>query len=184
MTPGAQKTAKRSGLRCQSAFLTRSNTRTRSRRSPASSSYSLYYSFSRLRTGTTKQRGYLFPFLFSMRLPLPFWLSGGEERNVRTHRSVDSAGNLDQRTDARGLVTKYIYDALNRLTDLDHYESDGETLVDSMDYTYDAVGVQTCFLYDGLGSTTDLTDGSANVVDGYTYDVFGAIRSQSGSSDN
>ena len=27
-------------------------------------------------------------------------------------------------------------------------------------------------------------DGNGNVVDGYTYDVFGAIRSQSGSSDN
>ncbi len=27
-------------------------------------------------------------------------------------------------------------------------------------------------LYDGLGSTSELTDGSASVVDGYTYDVF------------
>ncbi len=39
--------------------------------------------------------------------------------------------------------------------------------------------MQTYFLYDGLGSTSDLTDGSANVVDGYTYDVFGALRSGS-----
>jgi hypothetical protein len=29
-----------------------------------------------------------------------------------------------------------------------------------------------------------LTDGDGDVVDGYTYDVFGAIRSQSGSSEN
>ncbi len=48
----------------------------------------------------------------------------------------------------------------------------------------DGSAVQTYFLYDGLGSVTDLTDGSGNSVDGYTYDAFGAIRSQSGSSDN
>ena len=38
--------------------------------------------------------------------------------------------------------------------------------------------------YDGLGSTTDLVDGSANVIGTYRYDVFGAIRSQTGSSPN
>jgi hypothetical protein len=39
-------------------------------------------------------------------------------------------------------------------------------------------------LYDGLGSVTDLTDENGDVVDAYTYDVFGAIRTQSGSSNN
>lgn len=34
------------------------------------------------------------------------------------------------------------------------------------------------------GSTTALTDGSGNSVASYGYDVFGALRSQSGSSDN
>lgn len=48
----------------------------------------------------------------------------------------------------------------------------------------DGQGDQTYFLYDGLGSTTDLTDDEGDVVDGYTYDVFGPIRSQSGSSEN
>ena len=48
----------------------------------------------------------------------------------------------------------------------------------------DAGGVQTYFLYDGLGSTADLTDGSGNAVGGYGYDVFGTIRSQTGSSPN
>ncbi len=33
-------------------------------------------------------------------------------------------------------------------------------------------------------TTADLTDDQGDVVDDYTYDVFGAIRSQSGSSDN
>ncbi len=48
----------------------------------------------------------------------------------------------------------------------------------------DGGGAQTYFLYDGLGSTTDLTDGGGNVIADYTYDVFGAIRSQTGGSVN
>ena len=44
--------------------------------------------------------------------------------------------------------------------------------------------MQTYHLYDGLGSVTDLTDDEGDVLDGYTYDVFGALRSQSGSSAN
>jgi RHS repeat-associated protein len=38
-------------------------------------------------------------------------------------------------------------------------------------------------LYDGLTSTTDLTDSSGGVTTTYGYDVFGATRSQSGTSD-
>ncbi len=48
----------------------------------------------------------------------------------------------------------------------------------------DSVGVQTYFLYDGLGSTSDLTNGSGSTIATYTYDVFGAIRSQTGGSAN
>jgi len=48
----------------------------------------------------------------------------------------------------------------------------------------DGAGVQTYFLYDGLGSTTGLTDGSGNNPVSYSYDAFGAIRTQSGSSPN
>ena len=44
--------------------------------------------------------------------------------------------------------------------------------------------MQTYYLYDGLGSTTDLIDGSGTSIDSYGYDVFGAIRTQSGSSSN
>jgi RHS repeat-associated protein len=39
-------------------------------------------------------------------------------------------------------------------------------------------------LTDGLGSTINLCDASGNVLVTYAYDVFGAIRSQSASSDN
>ena len=48
----------------------------------------------------------------------------------------------------------------------------------------DSSGVETYFAYDGLGSTADLTDDTAAVTDTYSYDVFGAVRSQTGSSDN
>ena len=39
-------------------------------------------------------------------------------------------------------------------------------------------------LHDGLGSTTDLRDGDGDAIADYTYDVFGAILDQSGSSPN
>jgi len=48
----------------------------------------------------------------------------------------------------------------------------------------DSGGAQTYFLYDGLGSTTALADGAGNTAATYSYDVFGAIRSQTGSSSN
>ncbi|MBI4301917.1 MAG: hypothetical protein HY664_04880 [Chloroflexi bacterium] len=45
----------------------------------------------------------------------------------------------------------------------------------------DGSGVQNYFLANGLGSTEALTDGSGNVIATYKYDVFGAVRSSSGS---
>ena len=39
-------------------------------------------------------------------------------------------------------------------------------------------GAQTHFLYDGLGSTANVTSGSGTTLTSYSYDVFGAIRSQ------
>jgi hypothetical protein len=40
----------------------------------------------------------------------------------------------------------------------------------------DSEGGRIHFLYDGLGSVTDLTDENGDVLDAYTYDAFGAIR--------
>ena len=36
------------------------------------------------------------------------------------------------------------------------------------------------YLADGLGSTTGLADAAGDVTGAYTYDAFGAVRSQSG----
>jgi len=44
----------------------------------------------------------------------------------------------------------------------------------------DRLGNQTYFLCDGLGSTANLTDGAGNTTATYSYDLFGAIRSESG----
>jgi hypothetical protein len=43
---------------------------------------------------------------------------------------------------------------------------------------------QLYYLADGLASTTGLTDGQGDVVGTYTYDVFGAIRSEAGGQTN
>jgi len=48
----------------------------------------------------------------------------------------------------------------------------------------DGEGNQEYYLTDGLGSTSDLRDESGDAIADYTYDVFGAIRDQSGSSPN
>jgi RHS repeat-associated protein len=48
----------------------------------------------------------------------------------------------------------------------------------------DGSGVQTYFHPDGLGSTAALTDGSGATLNTYTYDVFGAIRSETGTAAN
>ncbi len=56
----------------------------------------------------------------------------------------------------------------------------GLDLVAAIDGSDDA----TYFLYDGLGSTTELLDEAGDVTDAYAYDVFGAVRASTGSSDN
>lgn len=74
-----------------------------------------------------------------MRLPLLFWLSEGEERNVQTHRSVDSAGNLDQRTDARGLgSTTDLADGSGNVTASYGYDVFGEVRTGTPPYYDDA----------------------------------------------
>jgi RHS repeat-associated protein len=48
----------------------------------------------------------------------------------------------------------------------------------------DSQDSQLYYLSDGLASTTGLTDGEGSVVGTYTYDVFGAIRSETGGQAN
>jgi RHS repeat-associated protein len=48
----------------------------------------------------------------------------------------------------------------------------------------DSLGNQEYELSDGLGSTTGLADGTGAVTDTYTYDVYGAVRTRTGTSPN
>jgi uncharacterized protein RhaS with RHS repeats len=48
----------------------------------------------------------------------------------------------------------------------------------------DGSGNTYYYLPDALGSTMALCDASGNVVDSYDYDVFGSVRSSSGSQAN
>ncbi len=48
----------------------------------------------------------------------------------------------------------------------------------------DSGSVQEYHLADGLGSTTGLATGAGTVIDSYTYDVYGAVRTRTGTSAN
>lgn len=80
--------------------------------------------------------------------------AGGVER-----RSHDNAGNCISRTDARGAVTRFEYDALHRLT-----------------ATVDALGGRTSTAYDSRGNIVSVTDSMGGVTR-YYYDAYGLKRS-------
>ncbi len=67
-----------------------------------------------------------------------------------------------------------------------HQEVSGQGTDNTYVYGLDLISVtgrtgsQTYFLSDGLGSTANLTDASGNTTASYSYDVFGAIRSENG----
>jgi YD repeat-containing protein len=103
----------------------------------------------------------------------------------------DNNGNLKQKTDARGVVTRYDYDALNRVT-MKSY-SDGTSTVT---YTYDtsavpnatgrltsvssAVSSSRSDEYDALGRvkrSTQVTDGQSYTMS-YGYDLAGNVIMQ------
>ena len=56
--------------------------------------------------------------------------------------------------------------------------------LDLISETNSGTGVTSYPLTDGLGSTTALANSTGTVTDGYTYDVFGALRSNTGTTAN
>lgn len=76
----------------------------------------------------------------------------------------DEAANLISVTDARGVVSNYSYDALNRVTTLDLPGTE-----EDITYVYD-----TCPL--GIGKLCQVTDQSG--ITDYEYDAFGNIASE------
>jgi YD repeat-containing protein len=81
--------------------------------------------------------------------------------NHWTYGWDDGAGNLLSMTDARGQLTQYTYDAMDRLTGVAY--DDGT-----------AVGLA----YDALGGLTAMTDTHGTTV--YTYDGAGQLRTEDG----
>lgn len=109
--------------------------------------------------------------------------------------SYDPNGNLLTRTDARGTVTAYTYDALNRLTTRG-YSGGTAVATPTATYTYDATGVAyskgrltsvssnvSTYNYTGYDALGRIT-GSQQITDGqpysmnYTYDLSGNMTSQ------
>ena len=103
--------------------------------------------------------------------------SGYDGDGLRMSLDVDDGVNPPVTTD-------YVWD-VNRslpviLDDGSNRYVYGLDLIASIDSSDD----ETYYTYDGLGSTADLTDDTATVTDTYSYDVFGAVRTSTGSSDN
>lgn len=101
-----------------------------------------------------------------------------------TSTSTYNGDGLRMSHTVSGQPTNYTWDVA---TGLPRVLQDGtNTYVYGLDLisATDGSGAQTYFSYDGLGSTTNLTDGGGNTVATYSYDPFGAIRSQTGSSPN
>jgi RHS repeat-associated protein len=96
-----------------------------------------------------------------------------------TSYTYDAAGNMTQKTDARDKVAKYVYDNVNRVTQIKHYpttaNANANTSADeTVTYTYDtSCGNATsskgrlCTLSDKSGTTT------------YSYDLLGRITAKS-----
>ncbi len=79
--------------------------------------------------------------------------------------AYDSAGNRTQRIDARGVVTQYTYDALNRLTQV-MYPAHPQL---NITYTYDQPSpIAGCPTNFNIGHLTTMTDASGNTSWCYT----------------
>ena len=118
------------------------------------------------------------------------------DQNVPTFMAYDISGNLVTQTDAKGIVTRFEYDEMKRLTAVienyaDVLAGDHETNVRT-EYSYDANGKRltirdgnatlngtqnvTSFTYDALGRQVSETDALGNTWT-QTYDILGRIAS-------
>ncbi|MEK7207641.1 MAG: hypothetical protein AAB134_07155, partial [Pseudomonadota bacterium] len=94
-----------------------------------------------------------------------------------TNYTHDPAGNVTGTTDARGIATVYRYDALNRLTAIDH-PGTGE----DVSFTYDSVAGCTfglgrlCRTVDESGTRTFSYDGFGNMLQESFTDTAGVVN--------
>ena len=80
-----------------------------------------------------------------------------------------------------GSSVTYVWDLTGSLPNV-LQDSAGNSYVYGLDLISktDSGGNQEYYLTDGLGSTTAITDGTGSVTGAYQYDVFGAVRTQTG----
>jgi len=104
------------------------------------------------------------------------------EKAAQAHALFSPAGRRMSKTvDAN--TTDYLWSNVGRLPVVlydGNYYVYGRGLISKTDSQSD----QLYYLADGLGSTTGLTDDQGDVVGTYTYDAFGAIRSETGGQAN
>ena len=84
------------------------------------------------------------------------------------NQTYDAAGNLKTRTDSRGVLATYSYDALNRLIGIVYTQSGQTTL--SFGWTYDQTGPG---FSNGIGRLTSTTHPSGSTQ--YAYDAQGRL---------
>src|SRR6266852_702741 len=93
-----------------------------------------------------------------------------ETNQAATSFLYNNFGLVTQRTDARGVITTYGYDNLNRLTSVSYnVGSTGVPATASVGYTYDQGGAAA----NALGRLTSMTDGVGSET--YSYDVLGQV---------
>ncbi len=82
-------------------------------------------------------------------------------------------------------VIRYLHDGENVLAEMDEYGEKvrytGGLEIDNLISMTQSGGNTHFFHQDGLGSTVNLSNSQGNKVSSYGYDIFGSIRSQSGS---
>ncbi len=93
-----------------------------------------------------------------------------ETNQVATQFQYNNFGLVTQRTDARGVITTYGYDNLNRLTSISYnVGSSGVPATSSVGLTYDQGGAAAF----ALGRLTSMSDGAGSET--YTYNNLGEI---------
>ena len=104
--------------------------------------------------------------------------------NSTTSSSVYNGDGLRMSHTVGETTTDYVWDVAAGLPAV--LQDGTNTYVYGLDLisATDDQGSQSYFTYDGLGSVADVTDGDGDVVGAYAYDVFGAIRAQTGGGSN
>lgn len=92
-----------------------------------------------------------------------------ETANISVYFQYDQFSNLTQKTDARGVITNFVYDTLNRLTQINYnVGSSGVPATPTVNLTY---GTNSSL--NNNGRLITMTDGTGS--ENYSYNVLGQV---------